>query len=343
MKKILLTIIILTTVISTVKAQKDYCKDIKKYGAMSITPLPNFKGQDPLIQLSFSKSGNIITLGFFANLPGSGGSTSDFSVQFEDGSAIERVNLEVHPAPPGYGTNSIALLVSNSDMDKFRTAKIKSFTMLGQTTAPFTDDYKTRIMAYANCSLFASDPANPTVSTSTGAVSNLPEKKSIDGFWGITFGASPADVKVAIAGKGGKFVADASTPDKLSFSDVIFTQRKVDLLSTKFVNSKFYEAALVFPELSDTQLIPVFNTIVSELVNVYGPAKITKSFEKPYEEGDGYEVTAIKSGKASYNAFWKTNNGNTITMQINKSGSISLFYTDSNLEKAKEAVKSNDY
>ena len=129
----------------------------------------------------------------------------------------------------------------------------------------------------------------------------------------------------------------------LIFNDVTFTGRKADFLGILLVNGKFYEASVRFPASDEASIIGKFSTMVNELNNVYGPAVITKKFEPPYDSGDEYQVQAITFGKGHYFATWKTNNSNTIVLQIDKSLTLSLFYTDTTLEKTKTVQKSADY
>lgn len=346
MKKILLTAVLFIAISNSSMAQNEFCKDIVRSASDNAilytapTPGPAWITKDNYsfsIIKGFNEAGATVVLSVGAKSKSDDLTRSTLNITFEDKTEINIADIPVKKGTKSddqYYYTGIATL-SVGDLDKLKKSKVTSFIFVDNLIKPFVGNFKTKLMAYANCM----DSFNDTFK----APVNANEKKSIDGFWGIPFGASITDVKTAIAGKGGKFSADNSTPNELSFENAVFTQRNTDFISTKFINSKFYEAVVVFPEFSDTQLIPTFNTIVSELVNVYGPAKITKTFEKPFEEGDGYEVTAIKSGKAGYYANWKTNNGNKIIVQINKTDSISIFYTSANLEKAKEAVKSNDY
>ncbi len=166
--------------------------------------------------------------------------------------------------------------------------------------------------------------------------------KPIEGFWGIKFGTTRDEAKKAILAKGGTLNSGSSAA-LLSFSGVTFTQRRLTELQLKFTGGKFYEAVASYPAPDETQVLGTFNTIVSELNAVYGQAEISKSFEPPYADGDGYAVQAIKFGKATIMAIWKTVNNNAIQLQIEKDLSMSLYYTDGTLEKQKDTKKSTDY
>lgn len=343
MKKILLPIIALITVFSTVKAQTDFCKDITRATTDEAVVYHSPKPGD---QFQFVKvitdKGATTIFKIFLGISDPDNSVKDVSITFEDNSVINftGANVQIDVAKEkdivGNYVYTAALLLSADDMAKFKTKKISSYVLLDKKRVPSPfGNVKNKVIGYANCLDALNDGPKPVV--------NANEKKSIEGFWGIIFGASPAEVKTSVAAKGGKFSADDSKSDEFVFTDALFTQRTTTFIETRFINDKFYQAIVAFPETTDTQLIPSFNTIITELENVYGPATITKDFEQPYHDGDGYEVQAIKLGKATYIAKWKTNNGNTISIQINKAGNISLFYTDTTLQKAKDAKKSADY
>lgn len=342
MKKILLPIIALITVFSTVKAQTDFCKDITKKTTpenLVIYASPVIADQFQLAK-TISDKGATLYLRLTLGISDDSNAIKEASITFEDDSVINFADLKVDRTSEkdiiGNYVYITLLSLSTDDIAKLKTAKIKSYLFLGKKRVPSPfGNVKNKIMAYANCMDALNDGPPP--------IAVVPDKKSIDGFWGITFGSSPADVKAAIIAKGGKLSEDDSKPDNFLFTNAVFTQRNTDYVATKFINDKFYQADVTFPAFDDINVIPTFNNILSELTNVYGPAKVTKTFQAPYHEGDGLEAGAVRIGMASYLALWKTNNGNTLTLQINKDETISLFYTDKTLEKAKDAKKSNDY
>lgn len=59
----------------------------------------------------------------------------------------------------------------------------------------------------------------------------------------------------------------------------------------------------------------------------YGTPKSYEFFSDPYEEGDGYELTALSVGKCSYISFYHLPLG-VISVSISDSGSISIGYED---------------
>lgn len=176
------------------------------------------------------------------------------------------------------------------------------------------------------------------------------QTKTVDGFWGIKFGANKQQVIDAIKAKGGTLDVKSTTEKSLVFDNIRFAQRKAYFLIIKFNNNKFYEAIVTFkPDESD--LINEFETMAKELSNSYGEVEVYRNFKSPYEEGDGYETQAIRMGKADYAAFWKTvnaqNDNNYVSLRITKDMLVRLGYQDGTLVKdaiaAQDKKKSEDY
>jgi hypothetical protein len=66
-------------------------------------------------------------------------------------------------------------------------------------------------------------------------------------------------------------------------------------------------------------------------------AKTKKKFKAPYTEGDGYEITAIKTGNANYETNW-INGDNYIIAALEedttaKALTVKLYYNDGKLAK----------
>ena len=338
MKKILLSI-------STANAQTDYCKDITKSTSGSKV---FYESQTP-----GDKKEDVSVLRFVKVIDGTGARTyfaiggafdesentsSDVSITFEDDDVITFTDLTFKTGPKNqinsYVHSTLLGPLTAEQMAKFKTKKMKIYTILGKKryVLGFSNP-KVKIMAYANCIDGLNDGPPPVAAT--------PEKKSIDGFLGIKFGATQDEAKARIIAKGGKF--SQATEHGTIYHDVVFADRSTQFVSLQFTNDKFYEATVCFPAVDEVAVISRFNSMVDELNNVYNEADVSKKFVQPYKEGDGYEVDAIKFGNAKYVAFWNTNNGNTVQLQINKDLHLILYYTDTALEKLKGAKKSSDY
>lgn len=84
-----------------------------------------------------------------------------------------------------------------------------------------------------------------------------------------------------------------------------------------------------------------YNTIKELMVNKYGKPKSAVKFSRPYEDGDGYELLALKTDKLLVADIWENVNGMTITMTMNKSCFFRLIYaSNKSVEKGrKEAAE----
>ena len=72
-----------------------------------------------------------------------------------------------------------------------------------------------------------------------------------------------------------------------------------------------------------------YNKYVEIFKQKYGvPADHFEFFSKPYYEGDGYEMQALRNEKCTYSTFFETTKG-AITVSISKSECLELRYEDS--------------
>jgi hypothetical protein len=170
------------------------------------------------------------------------------------------------------------------------------------------------------------------------------QEKEIDSFLGIKFGATKAEVLRAMTARGSILDTKENTPDIQQYKNVKLGFRKVDLFSVRFVNDKVFQADFYFLAPLEAQTIEFYDKIVEDVNDVYGKGNAYKTFKTPYEDGDGYELTAIKTGKATYRTYWTRKN--TIVAEIVPAMAVKLQYQDSELvniaiEKQKQAQKSD--
>lgn len=157
--------------------------------------------------------------------------------------------------------------------------------------------------------------------------------KPIDGFLGIKFGSSAAEVTEALKAKGGVVKSNSTT--SIGFNGISLGDKKTTSMYVHFVNDKAFESLFVFSPEQEAKSIEYYNTLVNSVSDAYGPGKASKTFKQPYHDGDGYEITAIKSGNADYQTLW-VDGDNYILVKIealNDKISVRLFYTDGKLQK----------
>lgn len=121
--------------------------------------------------------------------------------------------------------------------------------------------------------------------------------------------------------------------------------REVELHLVKTPKSGLvWKVAVYFPERMSWEGIQEdFNRYVNILKEKYGPSTNAYSFaKKPYEIGDGYELTALKSDKLTLMAYWETSDM-IIMVEASKWAQVAIHYENSkNVElKNKEQSEIN--
>ena len=162
--------------------------------------------------------------------------------------------------------------------------------------------------------------------------------KPIDSFLGIKFGSSYATVSSAIKAKGGIIDAPSSTPTFLVFNNVSLGGRKSEYFYVSLIDDKAYAACFVFKPELEPQLLDYYNSLIKNVSEFYGKSVPVRNFKQPYQEGDGYEVQAIKTGNAEYVNFW-TYEKNRIYSATKNNGTVILMYTEGNLSEVAENRK----
>ncbi len=160
--------------------------------------------------------------------------------------------------------------------------------------------------------------------------------KPIDGFLGIKFGSSKAEVIAAMQAKQAKYEPGSSKENSLYFSNVTLAHRNA-VCYVKLIDGKAYEAVFQFSPESDPRAIEYYNALVNDISDIYGKGEATVDFKDPYKLGDGNEPLALTEGGARMFTDWKSVNGNTMQIKISKNEYdnllVSLFYTDETLNK----------
>lgn len=86
-----------------------------------------------------------------------------------------------------------------------------------------------------------------------------------------------------------------------------------------------------------------FLTIKEGYIKKYGePSSDVHRFSNPYYEGDGYEMTAVRTNNVMYACSWNFDNGK-ITEMIFKEGSVILYYTDKINDSIREAQEQQQF
>ncbi|RCH56163.1 hypothetical protein DJ568_05330 [Mucilaginibacter hurinus] len=157
-------------------------------------------------------------------------------------------------------------------------------------------------------------------------------QKKIDGFLGIKLGSDKESVIKAITLRGGELDVENTKSTNVTFRNVKVGANNAFGLIVKFINGKAFQASFLFSPTSDSKLISFYNQFVEDLDAVYGKGDSFKRFTSPYEDGDGYELTAIKAEKAEFNTFYDDKSAeptkNMISVRITSGMNVNLLYQD---------------
>lgn len=107
----------------------------------------------------------------------------------------------------------------------------------------------------------------------------------------------------------------------------------------------FCKISIYFPKLNDWEdLKSDYTNIRQVLINKYGePDSNHEFFKDPYDEGDGYEMSAVDLDKCVYTAIWLYKNNMSIQVRISEFRQVNIIYeSDKGMElrnKEKESLE----
>lgn len=101
----------------------------------------------------------------------------------------------------------------------------------------------------------------------------------------------------------------------------------VIVLPTK-VNKLVWKVVVKFPEKSSWySLKSEYKTFKESYTEKYGKPESYEFFSRPYEEGDGYEMTALSVDKCTYVSYYTVPEGN-IAVEISDDKCVEVHYED---------------
>jgi len=171
-------------------------------------------------------------------------------------------------------------------------------------------------------------------------------------FMGISVSGPVASFNAQLRAKG--FVMDAQqTQGDLYVFNGTINLKDVEVVVVTTPTSKLVKKLVVFYEKQESwySLKSEFAEIVEVITKKYGKADDNYAFFKsPYEEGDGYEMTAVATENCFYLSAWKANAtypNQTIAVRITKSKRVTLVYeNDAMMAKGdaeQEKIDQNTY
>lgn len=169
--------------------------------------------------------------------------------------------------------------------------------------------------------------------------------KEVEGFLGIKFGSSAAEVQSALNAKGGILDKKNTDADLMTYKNIKLGHRDAGLFVIKFINNKAFEADFIFDPGLDAKTLDYYYSLVDDINDNYGKGQSTATFKSPYsdKDPDNEKILAIKNAEGDYSSFWQSSNKNTISITITDDLAVILKYQDSvlvqeaiNSQKAKE-------
>jgi len=131
--------------------------------------------------------------------------------------------------------------------------------------------------------------------------------KPLEGFLGVKFGSSKADVIAALKARGG-VISSSSTDKAVICTNIKLGTRLSEQLNIYFFNNQMFQGTFYFKPDHDDDVINDYKALVNDISEVYGKGKSTADFKPPYKNGDGDEILAIKSGDANFYTNFRSDN-----------------------------------
>ena len=171
-------------------------------------------------------------------------------------------------------------------------------------------------------------------------------------FMGIPISGPITEFSTKIKAKGFTIKPAESTPTMLMFKGTM-GGKDVEVAVVCTPTSKLTKKVVVFYPIETTwySLKSEYDEIAQIITNKYGASDEQYNFfSSPYEEGDGYEMTAIAVEKCYWMAVWKNNSqypNQTLAVRITKSKRVTLAYENNELmeqsDVEQEKIDANNY
>ena len=153
-------------------------------------------------------------------------------------------------------------------------------------------------------------------------------------FMGIPITGTPIQMGEKLKAKGFIFKEKLDEDFRVYKGKFAGSNVEVSVVSS---NNLVWKILVEYPKASSfSELLSDYNEMVKQFKKKYNePYDHFEFFSKPYYEGDGYELQALKLNKCHYASFWKLDFG-TICVEMAKYGRIWIGYEDKLNVKAKE-------
>lgn len=234
--------------------------------------------------------------------------------------------------------------------DTPQTYLLEMYTKLGfrQDVSAFVLNSILDALGYgAPLSIVSNDTGeNPIEQTTSAASSVTPNSGNHFEFKGIVINGSKDEVADALQKQGYEFVDGGEDGILLNGKFAGIDNCQI-LVNASQHTHQTYSVSVFTPEaLTWWSVKADYDRIKEMLRKKYGrPSSSTEFFSDPYDEGDGYELTALSTGNAMFVTSYSSKNGD-ITLHITQGAQLLITYKDKingdEHDKAESIAAEND-
>jgi hypothetical protein len=167
-------------------------------------------------------------------------------------------------------------------------------------------------------------------------------QQEMNGALGLIFGMNKENVKSTITNKGGTY--KVINESSLTITNLKMGTKMPIIILARFINNKLFEIEVIFLAILESKTQELYNELQAIIENKYGKGESLRKFEGIYEDGDGFEMQAVRKGYATIITFWSDfKNNNAISLEIacdNDIVVVKLLYQDGVL--INEVIKKQD-
>jgi hypothetical protein len=118
-----------------------------------------------------------------------------------------------------------------------------------------------------------------------------------------------------------------------------FAGRKFSFAQFKECSGVGLHTFKVFYHATNATYQDIYDNAVALYTKKYGqPRDSLRFFKSPYYDGDGYEFSAVRNGKAYISSFWEVGDS-AIMIEVTNTGGVAVVYQDSARFKRCKAVE----
>lgn len=168
--------------------------------------------------------------------------------------------------------------------------------------------------------------------------------ESLEGFWGINWGASSSDIRQAMSQKG--YSTNQFSNEIVIYDNVRFAGRDCGISFLLSGDRLFCSAVTIIPSRNGSY--DAYISLKNDLTIKYNkPTFDIETYKPPYTKGDGYTETAISLNYTKILAAWMFDDGNYILLSVShddKKGQneIYLYYLQKSVYDIFQANKQSD-